>query len=175
MATNQGGPMTPHADLVARLLRELVTLVRGESPALLNEDSGGDARLSLAIDDALAALPPPADPPHAFGCQCGCSFSASPPADPPSLVARLLQQLRAWGDGDEADNAVIAAFEAEAYPLPAAPPVPETPQGYVSMRAISELIHKRSANGGWLVSPNDLRNQLADLAAAPAVPPQEGR
>lgn len=62
MATNQGCPMTPHADLVARLLRELVTLVRGECPALLNEDSGGDARLSLAIDDALAALPPPADP-----------------------------------------------------------------------------------------------------------------
>ena len=35
-------------------LKELVTLVRGECPSLLNEDSGGDARLSLAIDAAIA-------------------------------------------------------------------------------------------------------------------------
>lgn len=39
------------------LLRELVALVRGECPSLLNEDSGGDVRLSMAIDDALAAPP----------------------------------------------------------------------------------------------------------------------
>lgn len=39
------------------LLRELVALVRGECPSLLNEDSGGDVRLSMAIDDALASPP----------------------------------------------------------------------------------------------------------------------
>ena len=35
------------------LLIELVAQVRGECPSLLNEDSGGDARLSMAIDDAI--------------------------------------------------------------------------------------------------------------------------
>lgn len=39
-------------------IRELVTLVRGECPSLLDEDSGGDGRLSLAIDALLT--PPPA-------------------------------------------------------------------------------------------------------------------
>ena len=42
---------------VARLLRELYTLVKGECPSLLNEDSGGDARLALAIEAALLAAP----------------------------------------------------------------------------------------------------------------------
>ncbi len=49
------------------LLRELVALVRGECPSLLNEDSGGDVRLSMAIDAALAAPPAedaPAEPPE---------------------------------------------------------------------------------------------------------------
>ena len=36
-----------------RCLHELVATVRGECPSLLNEDSGGDARLSLAIDEVL--------------------------------------------------------------------------------------------------------------------------
>lgn len=34
-------------------LAELAALVRGECPSLLNEDSGGDARLDMAIDDCL--------------------------------------------------------------------------------------------------------------------------
>ena len=34
-------------------LTELVALVRGECPSLLNEDSGGLARLDIAIDAAL--------------------------------------------------------------------------------------------------------------------------
>lgn len=34
-------------------LAELAALVRGECPALLNEDSGGDARLSMEIDELL--------------------------------------------------------------------------------------------------------------------------
>ena len=35
------------------LLSELTALVRGECPSLLEEDSGGDARLSIAIDAAI--------------------------------------------------------------------------------------------------------------------------
>ena len=34
-------------------LRDLVALVRGECPRLLNEDSGGDAKLSIGIDAAI--------------------------------------------------------------------------------------------------------------------------
>ena len=37
------------------LLIELVAQVRGECPSLLDEDSGGDARLSMAIDAAIDA------------------------------------------------------------------------------------------------------------------------
>ena len=40
-------------DLYAAL-RDLAALVRGECPSTLNEDSGGDAALSLRIDGALA-------------------------------------------------------------------------------------------------------------------------
>ncbi len=35
-------------------LIDLRALVQGECPSLLDEDSGGDARLALAIDAALA-------------------------------------------------------------------------------------------------------------------------
>lgn len=38
---------------LAGALEDLVALVRGESPSLLDEDSGGDALLSLTIDDLL--------------------------------------------------------------------------------------------------------------------------
>ena len=44
------------ADEIERLrnsLGELVALVRGECPSLLNEDSGGNGGLSLEIDDLL--------------------------------------------------------------------------------------------------------------------------
>lgn len=34
-------------------LEDLTALVRGECPALLNEDSGGDARLVMEIDEAI--------------------------------------------------------------------------------------------------------------------------
>ena len=37
-------------------LEGLVALVRWECPSLLDEDSGGDSRLSMEIDAALAAL-----------------------------------------------------------------------------------------------------------------------
>ena len=57
--------VTPQADaleaqqaLVERLawlLDELVSTVRGECPRLLDEDSGGNAALSIAIDQALSS------------------------------------------------------------------------------------------------------------------------
>ena len=37
------------------LLMELYALVKGECPSLLNEDSGGNAKLSLEIVEAVAA------------------------------------------------------------------------------------------------------------------------
>lgn len=49
-------PMCRVADSYSELLavlKELRALVRGECPSLLNEDSGGDARLDLAIDAAI--------------------------------------------------------------------------------------------------------------------------
>lgn len=50
-------PMCRVADSYAEMLaalKELRALVRGECPSLLNEDSGGDARLDLAIEAAIA-------------------------------------------------------------------------------------------------------------------------
>lgn len=38
-------------------LSELAATVRGESPRLLNEDSGGNSELSLKIDDLLSGVP----------------------------------------------------------------------------------------------------------------------
>lgn len=43
------------ADKLAEALEELLATVKGECPSLLNEDSGGDARLDLEIQDALDA------------------------------------------------------------------------------------------------------------------------
>lgn len=40
---------------VCDCLKELTAMVKGECPQLLNEDSGGSARLSMRIDAALAA------------------------------------------------------------------------------------------------------------------------
>lgn len=41
-------------DKASRVLRELVTLVRGECPSLLDGDRGGDGNLSAEIDRILA-------------------------------------------------------------------------------------------------------------------------
>ena len=43
---------------IKHLLRELNALVCGECPSLLNEDSGGDSRLALEIEDALKVTAP---------------------------------------------------------------------------------------------------------------------
>lgn len=41
---------------VRAVLKELHALVKGECPSLLNEDSGGDARLALQIEEALTDM-----------------------------------------------------------------------------------------------------------------------
>lgn len=46
----------PEGDNVAEALRELHALVKGECPSLLDEDSGGNSRLAMEIEDALASL-----------------------------------------------------------------------------------------------------------------------
>ena len=92
------------------LLRELVALVRGECPSLLNEDSGGIVRLSMAIDDALAAPPaedenartvrslarmlgwenvPPRETLERDVAALKARAQAPPASDPPGLVAVL--------------------------------------------------------------------------------------
>ena len=40
-------------DRLRKALEELVSMVRGEASHLSNEDSGGDAELSIEIDDLL--------------------------------------------------------------------------------------------------------------------------
>ena len=49
--------MTSETETALDLLGELVAIVRGECPSLLNEDSGGTAELSLRIDAALSRAP----------------------------------------------------------------------------------------------------------------------
>lgn len=51
--------MTSEAETARDLLGELVAIVRGECPSLLNEDSGGSAELSMRIDAALSRAPEP--------------------------------------------------------------------------------------------------------------------
>jgi Lar family restriction alleviation protein len=54
-AWNRRSP-SPAVLALVEACRELLAQVRGECPSLLNEDSGGDARLSIGIDEALAAV-----------------------------------------------------------------------------------------------------------------------
>lgn len=42
------------AEELAKALKELRALVEGECPSLLNEDSGGDSKLEMQIEEALA-------------------------------------------------------------------------------------------------------------------------
>lgn len=49
--------MSDRETALEAVLRELTAMVRGECPSLLNEDSGGCARLSIEIDALLAAPP----------------------------------------------------------------------------------------------------------------------
>ena len=146
MATNQEGPMTPgtHADLVARL-RKFVTEYRKIQRldhemvyALHSEYEERFAPLRLsdieAAADALAALPPPADPPH--DCEVwrleGLGCARCNKADPPTLVALVREWQRKQRGCDIENTAAayaeldIAEAELLAYPLPAAPPVTDT-------------------------------------------------
>jgi hypothetical protein len=43
-------------DALVGALRELYAQVKGECPSLLNEDSGGDGRLDLEIQELLASV-----------------------------------------------------------------------------------------------------------------------
>jgi hypothetical protein len=43
-----------HFDELVKALSDLYAVVKGECPSLLNEDSGGDARLDLEIQGVLA-------------------------------------------------------------------------------------------------------------------------
>lgn len=52
-ALNKRGAESVNGKLFT-LLSDLTCLVRGECPSLLDEDSGGDSKLSMAIDDALS-------------------------------------------------------------------------------------------------------------------------
>ena len=45
-----------HSHELAQALKELHALVKGECPSLLNEDSGGNAMLDIAIEDILARI-----------------------------------------------------------------------------------------------------------------------
>lgn len=45
--------MTNREAALASALCELTAMVRGECPQLLNEDSGGNSRLSIEIDELL--------------------------------------------------------------------------------------------------------------------------
>ena len=49
------GDLKAENERLRKALQELVALVRGECPRLLDEDRDGDARLSIEIDAALEA------------------------------------------------------------------------------------------------------------------------
>lgn len=175
--------MTTHADLVARL-RELADapgwqhedelLQLGDYPGGIGQDDfipchdeRRDVRDVLReIADALAALPPPADPPRintpcpscgnatlfiGSGGHLTCSWLKCPdpsvesmceriliraeqaeaaltsrPADPPALVA-LVREIQDSYD-KSGPRFARALDDLLAYPLPAVPPVTDTPQ-----------------------------------------------
>lgn len=50
---NRAGLLEAENARLREVLKELHTLVWGECPSLLNEDSGGDSRLDLEIEDCL--------------------------------------------------------------------------------------------------------------------------
>jgi hypothetical protein len=68
-------------------LSELRALVKGECPSLLNEDSGGGAKLDMRIDAALQAYAEPA---------AGTDYNCPPVQDKPENVAFVEEQHAAW-------------------------------------------------------------------------------
>ena len=191
MATNQGCPMTPHADLVARL-EELASKNGCLSAAYENCIEQGASQSDMCLTcaaataaKALAALPPPANPLYEYCPSCrrlgplfgltairseetggrhciACYgktesrllplWTAPPtPADPPALVA--LVRVAAPFLVKEFDTHHCASMKCPwcdlvwpllAYPLPAAPPVTDTPQG---------MDDSRCAVCGWPLDP----------------------
>lgn len=164
MATNQEGPMTPgtHADLVARLLER----------AARNRESGwnsdqNDADVMEAAASALAALPPPADPPH--DCEAwrleGLGCARCNKADPPALVALVREWQRKQRGCDIENTAAayaeldIAEAELLAYPLPAAPPVTDT----------TSDAYERGKRDAVRALANATKKRLTDDSVAPLV------
>lgn len=161
------------------------------------------ARVKLA--HALAA-PPPMCEPHAEAVEAAAAALAAPPAAPPAdLVALVREYQQAYVDclhhqlrrNPESEAAYERLKKADAaivaYPLPAAPPVPETPQGWQPIETapkdrdilvFSHGVHycvswfddglmRGWSDGTLLLVPQPTVWQ--PLPAAPAVPPQEGR
>jgi len=157
MATNQEGPMTPHADLVARL-----DAAMAELSACVDRQWNGDAALRIGIParpgidsdlvlmgalkaarDALAALPPPA--PHA------------------DLVARL----RAWARDERLGDGALLLQAADA--LAAFPP--PTPHADLVARLIDvtdRLEHEMRRR--WRRCAEQSDRYLAQLEALGVVP-----
>ena len=133
------------------LLRELTAMVRAECPSLLNEDSGGDARLSLAIDDALST-PPPAD---LVALTDALIAAANRRKGLPHGAARV---------GAEYDEA--KAYEALlAYKLPAAAP-------RVPSLDVEGLI-RTCVPGGQSCDPQGVADAIREWFAAPRVPERD--
>ena len=224
------GPMTPYADLVARL-RDGLNLLRARVDnnethlwTCNGDDDGspcdcGAIRRRDLVDqllDALAALPPLDDPSdrntaaehYRQGWQAGHA-AADPPAlvalvaewrqavtaplvPPPEMDDNAARTLYRRARSDRADAAHKALL---AYPLPAAPPVTDTPQGWQPIETAPKdgtCIHVWAAEGlsfptvfwtnhdieGWHVDdgkrgPFPLRGASpTHWMPLPAVPPQ---
>lgn len=187
MATNQEGPMTPgtHADLVARL-RKFVTEYRKIQRldhemvyALHSEYEERFAPLRLsdieAAADALAALPPPADPPH--DCEAwrleGLGCARCNKADPPALVA-LGERLRTQDNQMTAHPIFVVEHRNDArrpWEFVTACLTDEGARAYMNanghnLRKFSRIfVHSGYRNDQWI----GLRNHLMALPAAPPV------
>lgn len=154
--------MTPHADLVARL-RSIArdyrndTLNMGDEsvPEITWGELDDIGAVAQEAADALASLPPPAAPRTCAcgpsdvcrddGCQCAC-HAAAPPADLVALVREWQEAVKdeacyLCGPEPESPARVFDINERKraakngilAYPLPAAPSVPDTPQIHGAM------------------------------------------
>ena len=165
MAMNQG----VRADLVARLRDEAGELARYTK---------GNSRAIAAMreaSDALAALPPPADPPH--DCEAwrleGLGCARCNKADPPALVA-LGERLRTQDNQMTAHPIFVVEHRNDArrpWEFVTACLTDEGARAYMNanghnLRKFSRIfVHSGYRNDQWI----GLRNHLMALPAAPPV------
>lgn len=197
--------MTPHGDLVARLELALNETLLGRGIKTANVQR--NYRLSFADADRLMKLR------EACFDALGALAAPPPPADPPALVA--LVRVAAPFLVKEFDKHHCASMKCPwcdlvwpllAYPLPAAPPVTDTPQGCPTcggprpcdrcttrnvvdvdalkarleserLRAAAEIV-KLIADDSWAIAFQSLGQYRSALLkawrdSAPAAPPQE--